>query len=457
MPARPATPTRGRTSTSGAGEGVVAPRSSPRPHLQGSRHLEVTSDETHLEHSPAHRRARLDRHPAWLGPPPPRARARHLPGPARPLRPGPGGAAGRHCPCLPRRPTVEVTGIATANPQAPGGVEVTEAVVTALTDDAETPPFELWRPELTVSLPTLLDHAPVAWRHPAQQARWELAAASLRGLPLDPRRARLHRDPDAEVRGVRDRVGGQRVRGRLLRAAGVPRPEPAVLQAAAGRASSSGSTRSGPVFRAEPHDTVRHLAEYVSLDVELGFIRDHRDVLAVLREVLAGMVAGASARRLGRAARGGAARGARRDPGRALQRGAGDRRARPPTSPTSPPSTSGRSASGRARRTAATSSPSRAIPWRSGRSTPTRSRADPRWTQQLRPALPRTRAGHRRPAAAPLRRLPGRPRGRAVRTRRPTTAYLAGVPARHAPARRLRHRARAVGRPARRRPPTSAR
>ena len=37
---------------------------------------------------------------------------------------------------------------------------------------------------------------------------------------------------------------------------------------------------------------MRHLAEYVSLDVELGFIRDHRDVLAVLREVLAGMVAG---------------------------------------------------------------------------------------------------------------------------------------------------------------------
>ena len=34
----------------------------------------------------------------------------------------------------------------------------------------------------------------------------------------------------------------------------------------------------GPVFRAEPHDTVRHLAEYVSLDVELGFIDDHFSV-----------------------------------------------------------------------------------------------------------------------------------------------------------------------------------
>ncbi|TML75763.1 MAG: aspartate--tRNA(Asn) ligase, partial [Actinobacteria bacterium] len=31
-------------------------------------------------------------------------------------------------------------------------------------------------------------------------------------------------------------------------------------------------------------------AEYVSLDAELGFVRDHFDVMAVLREVVAGMV-----------------------------------------------------------------------------------------------------------------------------------------------------------------------
>ncbi len=40
----------------------------------------------------------------------------------------------------------------------------------------------------------------------------------------------------------------------------------------------------GPVFRAEPHDTPRHLNEYVSLDVEMGFIRDHTTVMAVLTE-----------------------------------------------------------------------------------------------------------------------------------------------------------------------------
>lgn len=47
----------------------------------------------------------------------------------------------------------------------------------------------------------------------------------------------------------------------------------------------------GPVFRAEPHDTIRHINEYVSLDVELGFIQDHRDVMAVLTKVIRGILA----------------------------------------------------------------------------------------------------------------------------------------------------------------------
>jgi nondiscriminating aspartyl-tRNA synthetase len=45
------------------------------------------------------------------------------------------------------------------------------------------------------------------------------------------------------------------------------------------------------VFRAEPHDTPRHLSEYVSLDAEIGFIADHADVMAIARQAVAGMVA----------------------------------------------------------------------------------------------------------------------------------------------------------------------
>ncbi|MEN2999560.1 MAG: aspartate--tRNA(Asn) ligase [Acidilobaceae archaeon] len=35
----------------------------------------------------------------------------------------------------------------------------------------------------------------------------------------------------------------------------------------------------GPVFRAEPHHTIRHLNEYHSLDIEVGFIESYHDVM----------------------------------------------------------------------------------------------------------------------------------------------------------------------------------
>jgi nondiscriminating aspartyl-tRNA synthetase len=41
---------------------------------------------------------------------------------------------------------------------------------------------------------------------------------------------------------------------------------------------------------AEPHDTARHLAEYTSLDAELGVVRDHFEVVAIVRETVAGMM-----------------------------------------------------------------------------------------------------------------------------------------------------------------------
>jgi nondiscriminating aspartyl-tRNA synthetase len=58
----------------------------------------------------------------------------------------------------------------------------------------------------------------------------------------------------------------------------------------------------GPVFRAEPSDTARHLAQYTSLDAEFGFVADHHDVMAVLREAIAGMVGTVREREAPRAA-----------------------------------------------------------------------------------------------------------------------------------------------------------
>ena len=193
-------------------------------------------------------------------------------------------------PVPPEETPVEVVGTVSANAQAPGGIEVTAPTITALADPAQTPPVELWRPTLNASLPTLLDHAAVTWRHPAQRAKWEIAAASLHGFraTLDAGGFTEVHSPKLVETATESGAGVFEVDyfGRPAYLAQSPQFYKQVLVGVFERVYEV-----GPVFRAEPHDTVRHLAQYVSLDVELGFIADHHDVIACLRDVVAGMVA----------------------------------------------------------------------------------------------------------------------------------------------------------------------
>ncbi len=46
----------------------------------------------------------------------------------------------------------------------------------------------------------------------------------------------------------------------------------------------------GNVFRAEKHSTSRHLNEYTTMDAEMGFIKDHTDVMKMLNKVMVGTV-----------------------------------------------------------------------------------------------------------------------------------------------------------------------
>jgi nondiscriminating aspartyl-tRNA synthetase len=194
-------------------------------------------------------------------------------------------------PVPPEETAVTVTGTATPNEQAPGGVEVTEATVTALGEPADTPAVELWRPTLSTGLPTLLDHAATTWRHPAQKAKWELAAASLRGF-----RETLDADGFTEVHSPKLVESATESGANVFTVDYFGRPAYLAQSPQFYKQQLVGVFERvyeiGPVFRAEPHDTVRHLAEYVSLDVELGFIEDHREVIACLRDVIAGMVDG---------------------------------------------------------------------------------------------------------------------------------------------------------------------
>jgi nondiscriminating aspartyl-tRNA synthetase len=186
---------------------------------------------------------------------------------------------------------LEVDAVVTANEQAPAGVELHEAELRIISEPVEAPPIELRRPELKEALPTILDHAPVALRHPRLRAAFEVAAATVAGYraTLDALGFVEIQTPKLVAAATESGANVFRVDyfGREAYLAQSPQLYKQILVGAFERVYEV-----GPVFRAEPHDTARHLAEYVALDAELGFVEDHRDVMAFAREAVAGMADG---------------------------------------------------------------------------------------------------------------------------------------------------------------------
>jgi nondiscriminating aspartyl-tRNA synthetase len=183
-----------------------------------------------------------------------------------------------------------VAGTAVLSDQAPGGVEIHDPAVEVIARPVgPPPPFELRRPELNAQLPTLLDHAAAALRHPRRRAITKIAAASVAGF-----RAALDALDFTEIHTPKLVASATETGANVFavdyfgRRAYLAQSPQFYKQTMVGVLERVYEV--GPVFRAEPHDTARHLAEYVSLDAEMGFIGDHTDVMALLRSTLAGMV-----------------------------------------------------------------------------------------------------------------------------------------------------------------------
>jgi nondiscriminating aspartyl-tRNA synthetase len=185
---------------------------------------------------------------------------------------------------------IEVIGTVVANETAPRGVELVEPELRVLGEPAVPPPFDLYRPALNAALPTQLDHASVSLRHPSRGAALRVGAAAVAGFrsTLDAQRfVEVHTPKIVESATESGaNVFALDYFGRPAYLAQSPQFYKQLMVGVFERVYEV-----GPVFRAEPHDTVRHLAQYTSLDAELGFIADHRDVMAVLRDALAGMLA----------------------------------------------------------------------------------------------------------------------------------------------------------------------
>jgi nondiscriminating aspartyl-tRNA synthetase len=184
---------------------------------------------------------------------------------------------------------IAVEGLVVSMPQAPGGVELHQPQIEVITPVTQPPPVPLNKPKLTAHITTLLDHAVVTNRHPARRAIPRLAAGVMAGF-----RATLSARGFTEIQTPKIVAAATESGATVFKLDYFGRPAFLAQSPQFYKQAMVGVFERvfevGPVFRAEPHDTTRHINEYVSLDVEFGFIENHFTVMALLRDVLAGIL-----------------------------------------------------------------------------------------------------------------------------------------------------------------------
>lgn len=199
------------------------------------------------------------------------------------------------CVC-PRRPegvreecAVSVSGVLRPESRAPGGAELAEARCTVLSRPAAPPPVPLSK-KSSLSMDTELSLRPVTLRAPRARAVFRIQAAVCRAF-----REFLQGEGFTEIHTPKlGRAGAEGGSSQFRvdyfgRKAVLAQSPQLYKQAMVGVFERVYEI--GPVFRAEKHATQRHLNEYTSLDLEMGFLHSFTDLMALEQGFLRRLVA----------------------------------------------------------------------------------------------------------------------------------------------------------------------
>ena len=173
---------------------------------------------------------------------------------------------------------VEVMGVVKAEERAPQGFEIRLKEIRVLSRPAEPLPLAVSKWKLNTSLETKLSLRPISLRNVRERAKFKIQEGIVRGFRdyLLSRDFTEIRTPKIVARGAE---GGSNVfkLEYFNKKAELGQSPQFYKQTMVGVFERVYEI--GPVFRAEKHDTSRHLNEYTSLDFEMGYIDSFRDVM----------------------------------------------------------------------------------------------------------------------------------------------------------------------------------
>ena len=176
--------------------------------------------------------------------------------------------------------TVEVSGMLERSEKAPNGIEIRLGELKILSEPAEPMPLPIAKWKLNTSLEAKLNYRPISLRNIRERAKFRIQEGIVRGF-----RDFLYQEGFTEIHtpkiGAKSAEGG----ANLFRLEYFHRP--AILQQSPQFYKQmmvgvfDRVFETAPVFRAEKHNTKRHLNEYTSLDFEMGYIDGFEDIMAM--------------------------------------------------------------------------------------------------------------------------------------------------------------------------------
>ena len=175
---------------------------------------------------------------------------------------------------------VEVTGVVELEERAPQDFELRLTGIRVLSEPAETMPIAINKWKMNSSLETRLSLRPVSLRNVRERAKFKIQEGIVRGFRefLSSQGFTEVHTPKIVSRGAE---GGANVfkLNYFNKKAELGQSPQFYKQMMVGVFDRVFEV--APVFRAEKHNTTRHLNEYIGLDFEMGYIDSFEDVMAM--------------------------------------------------------------------------------------------------------------------------------------------------------------------------------
>ncbi|MDR2070300.1 MAG: aspartate--tRNA(Asn) ligase [Treponema sp.] len=182
---------------------------------------------------------------------------------------------------------IRVRGVPALNEKAPGGAELRAVSLEVISRAAPDLPYQVNGDISRTGLETILDNRILSLRNPKIRAIFTVQASIIEAFSAYLRGRDFTEIKTSKIVGSGTEGGTELFEvdyfDRKVYLAQSPQFYKEVMVA-------SGLERvfeAAPAYRAEKHDTPRHLNEYVSLDVEMGFIESEKDLIELEKGLLA--------------------------------------------------------------------------------------------------------------------------------------------------------------------------